>query len=342
MSRLDDVIKEMNRQAKEDIVTIGLPEYKTKRIPFTSPRMNYCTFGGIPVGKITEFFGEDHGGKTTTALDIVANYQQSSDKRKVLYVDAENTLDVEWARKLGVDVDSMILFKPSDQSAEQIFQFILDAVDTGEVGLWVLDSIGVLASQQELGKTMEEKTYAGISAPLTTFGRKVEMLMKKHECTGIGINQLRDDLGAMYAGAVKTPGGRAWKHYCMVRLQFSKGKYIDEDGNDLTSRAENPAGNYVLMSMVKNKSCPPTRRTGFYTLNYEYGVDYLKDLVEVAIKYGIITKSGAWFSIINPETGEMVEKFQGQARVYKYLEDEEHEDVLRMIETSVDSHIYMD
>jgi recombination protein RecA len=291
------------------------------------------------VGKITEFFGEEHGGKTTTALDIIANYQQMEDARKVLYIDAENTLDVEWARKLGVDVEAMIVFKPTSQSAEEIFQFILDAVDTGEIGLWVLDSIGVLASAQELDKTMEEKTYAGISGPLTVFGRKVEMLMHRHQCTGIGINQIRDDLSAMYAGAVKTPGGKAWKHGCTVRMQFSKGKYIDEKGNDLTMKAESPAGNYVVMSMVKNKSCPPTRRTGFYTLNYEYGIDYLKDLVEVAIKYDVVQKSGAWFSIINPETGELIEKFQGIARVYEYLEDEENEDVLSMIEDLVDSKI---
>ena len=339
MSKLDDVIKDLNKKTKEEVVTVGLPSYDFKRIPFTSPRMNYCTFGGIPVGKITEFFGEEHGGKTTTALDIIANYQQSGDSRKVLYIDAENTLDVEWARKLGVDVDAMIVFKPTSQSAEEIFQFILDAIDTGEIGLWVLDSIGVLASAQELDKTMEEKTYAGISGPLTVFGRKVEMLMHRHKCTGIGINQIRDDLGAMYAGAVKTPGGKGWKHYCSCRMQFSKGKYIDEDGNDLNSRAESPAGNYVLMSLVKAKFCPPTRRTGFYTLNYEYGIDYLKDLVDVALKYDVISKSGAWYSIIEPGTGELIIKLQGVANVYKYLENPDNERTLTMVEDFVDAQI---
>ena len=341
MPKLDDVIKDLNKKTKENVVTVGLPSYEFKRIPFTSPRMNYCTFGGIPVGKITEFFGEEHGGKTTTALDIIANYQQSEDSRKVLYVDAENTLDVEWARKLGVDVDELIVFKPTSQSAEEIFQFILNAIDTGEIGLWVLDSIGALASAQELEKTMEEKTYAGISGPLTVFGRKVEMLMHRHQCTGIGINQIRDDLGAMWAGAVKTPGGKGWKHYCAVRMQFSKGKYIDEDGNDLNSKAESPAGNYVLMSMVKNKSCPPTRRTGFYTLNYEYGIDYLKDLVEVAMKYGVIDKSGAWYSIVDLSTGELIAKLQGMANVYKYLENPDNEDALTFVENYIEEQMKM-
>lgn len=109
-------------------------------------------------------------------------------------------------RTMGVDVDNLILFKPTSQSAEEILQFILDAIDTGEIGLWVLDSIGALSSKQELEKTLDEKTYAGISAPLTVFGRKAEMLMTKHHCTGIGINQLRDDLGAMWAGGDKDTG----------------------------------------------------------------------------------------------------------------------------------------
>lgn len=339
MSKLDEVIKSMNKSAGEEIITEGLPSYKHERIPFTSPRLNYCTFGGLPVGKLIEFFGEEHGGKTTTALDVIANYQRMENARRVLYVDAENTLDVEWAKKLGVDVDRMITFKPTTQSAEEIFQFIYDAVESGEVGLWVLDSIPALSSAQELEKTMDEKTYAGISGPLSTFSRKIEKVMARHRCTGIGINQLRDDLGAMWGGAVKTPGGRAWKHFCSVRLQFSKGKYIDSNGNDLNRSAESPAGNYVLMSMVKNKSCPPTRRTGFYTLNYEYGIDYLKDLVEVAIKYDIIQKSGAWFSIVNTETGEMIERLQGMSKVYAYLENEENEEVLTMIESIVDEYM---
>ena len=220
---LNDVISKMNKSAGGDVVTSGLPTYDFKRIPFTSPRMNYCTFGGLPIGQLIEFYGEEHGGKTTTALDIIANYQQMEDARKVLYVDAENTLDSKWAMKLGVDVESIILFKPTSQSAEEIFQFILDAVESDEVGLWVLDSIPALSSAQELEKDMTEKTYAGISGPLSVFSRKAEKANHQHRCTGIGINQLRDDLGATWGGATKTPGGRAWKHFCSVRMEFKKG-----------------------------------------------------------------------------------------------------------------------
>ena len=95
------------------------------------------------------------------------------------------------------------------------------------------------------------------------------------------------------------------------------------------------------MSMIKNKTCPPNRRTGFYTVNYEFGIDYLKDLVEVAIKYDLIVKSGAWFAIINPQTGEQVAKVQGQARVYEFLGDQKNEAVLTAIEQDIDSKIYL-
>lgn len=337
MSKMDELIKNVNKRAKEEIMTTGLANFNYKRIPFTSPRMNYCTFGGLPTGKITEFYGAEHSGKTTTALDIVANYQHSDDARKVLFIDAENTLDIEWANKLGVDTDDMYIVQPKSQSAEEIFQIICDSVDTGEIGLWVLDSIGVLVSQQELEKTMEDRTYGGISMPLTKFSKRVEMLMHRHNCTGIGINQIREDLNSTWGGYT-TPGGKAWRHVCAVRMQFSMGKYIDEKGNEATRSIENPIGNIVLMSMVKNKTCPPTRRTGFYTINYEMGIDYLKDLIEVAIKYDIIRKSGGWYDIVDVDSGELLNdgKIQGINNLYSMLEDESNMGLLSRVEEMVD------
>lgn len=322
-SKLDEVMKNINKSAKDNILSKGLDDYDYKRIPFTSPRLNYCTFGGLPEGKLIEFYGEDHGGKTTTALDVIANYQRLYPDRSVALIDAENTLDLIWAEKLGVNVDDLYILHPKAQSAEEIFQIIIDMVETGEVGLWVLDSIGALLSQQEYEKSVEEKTYGGVAKPLTLFGKKIEMLMHKYNCTGIGINQEREDLQSQWGGT-KTPGGKAWKHFCSVRLRFSRGKYLDADGNELNNNAENPAGNVVVVNMVKNKTCPPTRRVGRYRLSYEHGVDYIKDLVDVALFYGIINKRGSWFDILDPNTGEiMKEKIQGQANVYKALEKDQ-------------------
>lgn len=339
-TKLDELMKNINKTAKETIITKGLSEFDYKRIPFTSPRMNYCTFGGIPIGKITEFYGEEHGGKTTTALDIVANYQHMEDARDVLYIDAENTLDIEWAKKLGVDVDDMYILQPKAQSAEQIFEIICQAVETGDVGLWVLDSIGVLMSQQEYDKTMEDKTYGGIAKALTLFGKKIEMLMAQNKCTGIGINQMREDLNSQWGGQT-TPGGKAWKHVCSVRLQFSRGKFIDEKGNELTRSAENPVGNIVLMSMTKNKTAPPTRRVGQYRLTYDYGIDYISDLIDVAIKYGVIDKRGAWYTIIDVDTGEIIQdKIQGFATLRDILSDDNNIDVLERVENIINKKMF--
>lgn len=341
---LDEVIKKINKDAGSDIVGYGIPKKDYTRIPFTSPRMNYCTYGGIPTGRLIEFYGEEHGGKTTTALDIVANYQQmqlnEEHPKKVAYFDSEITLDVEWATKLGVDVDSLILLQPEEQSAEEILQDILDMMSTGEVGLVVLDSIAAMVSAQAMEKTVADKTYAGISMPLTTFGNKAVMLCKRYNCTVIGINQIRDDLGAMWGGAVKTPGGRGWKHLCSVRMQFTRGAFIDEKGNEIKRSSESPAGNKVLMTMIKNKTCPSNRRGGYYTIDYANGIDYLADLLEVAIKYDLIQQHGAWFSIIDPDTGDIkADKIQGMSNVKEFFMDEDNEEVLSFVEDYIDSKI---
>lgn len=338
--KLDEIIKSVNKDAKEQIITKGLGEFSYTRIPFTSPRMNYMTYGGLPVGKIIEFYGEEHGGKTTTALDIVANFQNMFPDRDVLFVDAENTFDVDWARKIGVDVDKLIILQPKSQSAETIFQIICDSVDTGELGLWVLDSIGALLSSQELEKTLEDKTYGGVAKPLTLFSKKVEMLMQRHKCTGIGINQVREDLNSSWGG-LTTPGGKGWKHFCAVRIQFSRGKFIDEKGNEISRGAENPVGNIVLANAVKNKTAPPTRHIGQYTIRYDVGIDYLADLVDVAIRYDIIDKRGAWFDVLDVDSGEILrEKIQGQATLYKVLDEDT--DLLQRVEEMVDNKLKSD
>ena len=341
-SKMDELMKSLNKEVKEEILARGLTQYNYQKIPFTSPRMNYCTYGGLPVGKLIEFYGEEHGGKTTSALDSVANFQllerqgaEPFKSKAVLYCDCENTLDVDWAKKLNVDTDAMYVLQPKSQSAEQIFQLITDAVETNEIGMFIIDSLGAMVSSGELDpkKTYEDKFYGGISMPLTRFSKKIEMLMTRHNCTGIGINQVREDMNSQWGGYT-TPGGKAWKHLCAVRIQFSRGKFFDEKGNDLTRSAETPCGNFVQYSITKIKSAPPNRRTGFYTLNYDTGIDYLADLIEVALKYEIIEKSGAWFKLDGVE-----EKIQGQNGVYQYLE--EHQEVLDRIDALVNEKISM-
>lgn len=337
-AKIDDLIKSMNKEFKEELVHKGLSSYDYRRIPFTSPRLNYMTYGGIPMGKLVEFYGVEHSGKTTTALDIVANYQHMEDAKEVMYADLENTLDTVWATKLGVDLDKMYIFNPTNQGAETIFEKLLKIIETDEIGLIVIDSLGVMVSNQALEKSVEEKTYGGIAMALTNFSKKAEMLCHKHNCTIIGINQMRADMNSPYGG-MATTGGMAWRHNCSVRLEFRMGKYFDDKGNELSRQTENPCGNYVMVSMTKNKTCPPTRRTGFYTLKYLEGIDYIGDMIEVALKYGIIDRAGAWFSIINPTTGEQVAKLQGQSKVNEYLSDDANAETLKMIESYIQEKI---
>ena len=321
-TKLDAIIADVNKKAKEEIMTTGMNEYNYERIPFTSPRMNYITYGGIPSGRLIEFFGEEGGGKTTTALDIVANFQNMFPDREVLYVDAENTLDTDWARKIGVDVDRLILLQPKTQPAEEIFQILLDATETGEVGLWILDSVPCLVSINDLEKKLTDaQRVAGISGILTAFLRRIVGPCVKNECTGIFINQIRDKINSQVP-MTTTPGGRALRHYCTIRMEFRKGAYIDENGKNLSRSSGTPESQQIMVNMVKTKSCRPTRHVGYYTINYDNGIDYLADLIEIAIMYDIVDQKGAWYTIIDTETGEVLkDKIQGQSNLSKFLDE---------------------
>lgn len=338
---LDSILKGINKEWGGDVIRYGVSTYDYKRIPFTSPRLNYITYGGLPEGKLIEFYGEEHGGKTTTALDSIANYQHMEDARTVLYVDAENTLDTVWATKLGVDVDSMIIMNPTTQGAETIFEQVLRIIETGEIGFVVIDSLGVMLSNQAFEKTVEDKTYGGISMALTRFSKEAEGLCHLNKCTLVGINQMRADMNSMYGGKTTT-GGMAWKHNVSVRLEFRKGESFDSKYAKLSRGAENPVGNKVEVAMTKNKFCPPMRRNGFYTLRYDIGIDYMYDLIEVCTKYGVIEKSGSWVYLKNPETDEEITKLQGQYAVADYLSDDANVDVLKMYEDFLDKKIRED
>src|SRR5574344_2316730 len=127
---LEEVMRDVNKKFKSDVCKQGLKFDDVTRIPFSSPRLNYMTYGGVPVGRIIEFAGEEGGGKTTTALDLVAHSQKMFPDKQVLYVDVERTLDAEWATKLGVDVESLIMLTPDEQSAEEIFEVTKQIVET--------------------------------------------------------------------------------------------------------------------------------------------------------------------------------------------------------------------
>ena len=324
MSNLDLVIKDLNKKFKMNLINEGLVFEKITRIPFSSPRLNYMLYGGLPVGRIVEFAGEEGGGKTTTALDVVANAQRLFPEKRVVYVDVERTLDPEWAHKLGVDVEKLILVSPEEQTAEQIFEITKALVETGEVSVCVLDSLGAMVSAQAYSKTIEDRTYGGISMALTLFSKEMIPICARTGCLLIGINQVRDDMNSMYGGTTTT-GGRAWRHNCSVRMTFMKSDYIDDKGASISRGCENPAGHLVKVALVKSKVCKLDRKIGFYTLRYLDGIDVVSDIIDIAIKEGLIAVSGAWYTLVDPETGEIFQnegkdlKFQGKAKLREFL-----------------------
>ena len=329
MSKLDVLIKEINKEYKEDIAFKGndIEVYKYEKVPFSSPRLNYMLYGGLPMGRMIEFAGPEKSGKTTTALDMVKQCQLKFTKekqgRKVCFVDSENTFDVEWATKLGVTVDDLILIKPQEQYAEQIFDIMKAIVETGEVGLIVLDSVAQLVGKNAISEDIEKKQYGGIAMPLTKFCNIVVPLLGKYNCMCIMINQVREDLNNQYNEFI-TPGGRGFKHNCSVRLMFRQGSFIDVNNRELTRGAENPAGNLVKVHIEKSKICRSDRRTGFYTLNYLNGIDYLSDTIDVLLQLGAINQRGAYFDLLNVETGEVLYdgKIQGKPALLKLLRED--------------------
>lgn len=323
MSQIDVLMKTINKKYGE-IATYGVKQTEYDKIKFTSPRLNYMTFGGLPVGRIYEFSGPENSGKTTTALDIIKNAQEKykDTGKKVLFIDEEGTFDYVWANKFGVNTDDMIIITPETMVAEEVFNVMREFIDTGEICLAVLDSVATLVPKQLYGEDLEKKAYGGIAIALTRFCNEIKGILLKHGCTLIMINQVRDDLNSMFGGTI-TPGGRAFKHACSARFEFRKGKFIDEDGKQLTNNAENPAGNIVQVVIKKTKVFEPTRRVGYYTIRYLTGPDFMSDYIEVGIQTGIINQRGSYFDIVDINTGEVLntDKIQGKPSLKMELEN---------------------
>lgn len=380
---LDDVIKQINKEFKKELAIKGIGQLVLKRIPFTSPRLNYITYGGIPRGRITMFAGRESSGKSTTALDIVKNAQltfkqeyeqevqelsnkifnfnnvltdKESPKAKkeqarkelpelqqrltylqkrgilnVVYFDAEGTIDADWAEKIGVDIDQVYLIRLHTQTAEQFLDQVMKVVrDTDDVGLVVIDSIAVLVPQLVHGQSFEQKSMGGNSKVVTDFCNEVCPILGEKDIACVIINQARDDFKNPYAD-FSIPCGNALKLASSLILTFQKGSLLDESGNEQKKSYDRPQGNLVWVRIQKTKIFKPDRRVGFYTLNYDYGVDVVADLLPLAVEYGLIKKAGSWFSIINQTTGqvELDEngneiKLQGQVNMMQYIREHEY------------------
>lgn len=316
MSGIDELVASMNKKYKTNIIRKASDLKSIEFIPYTSPKMNYLTRGGVPVGRMIEFVGLPQSGKTTTALDVLANYQRMDKGRYSVYLDAENAMDKEWGVTLGVDWDKVILIQPESEYGEQLLDMLLDYIRSGEIGLVVVDSAPVIQPKTTCDNALEDKSYGGNSALMKAFCDKVIPVCKKQECTFIMINQIRENIGNMYK-PFKIPCGTALTHACSEILWFTKGSLLDQDGKEVSGNYSNPSGNVVNVKVEKNKVTKNDRRLDSYTLNYSMGVDDGADTIDLGIKLDVIEQTGAWFKV--PVSDGSEKKLQGRSGVIDYF-----------------------
>lgn len=316
MPGIDDLISSMNKKYKTNIIRKASDLKSVEFIPYTSPKMNYLTRGGVPVGRMVEFVGLPQSGKTTTALDVLANYQKIDKGRYSVYLDAENAMDKEWGVTLGVDWDKVILIQPESEYGEQLLDMLLDYIRSGEIGMVVVDSAPVIQPKTTCDNALEDKSYGGNSALMKAFCDKVIPICKKQECTFIMINQIRENIGNMYK-PFKIPCGTALTHACSEILWFTKGSLLDQDGKEVSGNYSNPSGNVVNVKVEKNKVTKNDRRLDSYTLNYSMGVDDGADTIDLGIKLDVIEQTGAWFKV--PVSDGSEKKLQGRSGVIDYF-----------------------
>ena len=256
--------------------------------------------GGYPKGRIVEIYGPESSGKTTLALHAIAEVQKKGGK--AAFIDAENAIDPVYAKALGVDIDELILSQPD--SGEQALEIAELLIKSGAIDLIVIDSVAALVPQAELDGEMSDSSI-GLQARLMSKAmRKLAGVMNRTECTAIFINQLREKIGIMFGNPETTSGGRALKFYASVRIDVRKSEAI-KVGTDVV-------GNKVNVKIVKNKVAPPFK-TAQIEIIYGEGISKSGEIIDLAVNYDIIQKSGAWFSYEGEKIG------QGREAVRAYL-----------------------
>lgn len=247
--------------------------------------------GGYPKGRIIEIFGPESSGKTTLALHAIAKCQENGGR--CAFIDAEHAIDPIYAQHLGVNTDELLLSQPD--SGEQALEICEVLVRSGAIDLVVIDSVAALVPQAELDGEMSDN-QVGLQARLMSKAmRKLSGAMNQNNCTAIFINQLREKVGVMFGNPETTPGGRALKFYSSVRIDIRKSEAIKE-GTMIV-------GNKCNIKIVKNKVAPPFK-TASVDIMYGQGISHVAELLNLAVEYDLIQKSGSWFNYKSEKIGQ--------------------------------------
>jgi recombination protein RecA len=258
--------------------------------------------GGVPRGRITEIYGPESSGKTTLTLHLAANVQKLGGV--AAYVDAEHALDIEYARKLGVNVDDLLVSQPD--TGEQALEIVEILVRSGAVDIVVVDSVAALVPKAEIEGEMGD-SHVGLQARLMSQAlRKLAGAINRSNCAVVFINQLREKIGVMFGNPETTTGGKALKFYASVRLDIRRIGPVKEK--------EDVVGSHVRVKVVKNKVAPPFKQAEF-DIMYAEGISHTSLLVDIGSEANIIEQSGAWYSYKGQKIG------QGRENAKMYLKD---------------------
>ncbi|MDO9100211.1 MAG: recombinase RecA [Caldisericota bacterium] len=270
--------------------------------------------GGLPRGRIVEIYGPEGGGKTTLALQALAEAQKAGGR--AAFIDAEHALDPTYARNIGVNIDDLIISQPD--YAEQALEIAAMLVQSGGLDVFALDSVAALLPRAELEGMMGDQ-FVGLQARLMSQAlRKLAGVLSKSQTCAIFINQLREKIGVSYGNPEVTPGGRALKFYSSVRLEVRRVESIT-DGDAVI-------GNRVKVKVVKNKMAPPYRVAQFDVI-FGKGIQTLGEIVDLAVQYDLIEKSGSWYAYGGTRLG------QGRDNAGAYLK--EHQELLDELRAKV-------
>ena len=256
--------------------------------------------GGIPKGRIVEIYGPESSGKTTVALHCVAEAQKAGGT--AAFIDVEHALDPVYAKKLGVDIDSLLVSQPD--SGEQALEIAEALVRSGAIDIIVIDSVAALVTKAEIEGEMGDSHVGQLARLMSQALRKLTGALSKTDCAAIFINQLREKIGVTYGNPEVTTGGRSLKFYSSVRIDVRKGEPI-KDGSEVI-------GNRTRVKIVKNKVAPPFK-TAEFDIMYGTGISHVGELVDVGVETDVLKKSGAWFYYGETRLG------QGRDNVKKLL-----------------------
>ncbi len=312
---LDQVLQDIEKQfGKGSVMKLGSNEVRNiDVIPSGSISLDMALgIGGYPKGRIIEIYGPESSGKTTFALHAIAEAQKLGGR--VAFIDAENSLDPQYAKKLGVNIDDLLLSQPDN--GEQALEICEALVRSGAISVIVIDSVAALVPQAEIEGEMGE-SHVGLQARLMSQAlRKLAGVINKTNTIAIFINQLREKVGVMFGNPEVTPGGRALKFYSSIRLEIRRAEAI-KLGTDIV-------GNKTTIKVVKNKMAPPFKSCTV-DIMYGEGVSHEGELVDLASEANIIEKSGAWYSYNGEKIGQgkenVKELFKKNQQLASEIED---------------------